>query len=513
VSFRSRVLRSLIAAIVATMLVLPTGAGAADPQSNQADRAVQLQPSKPLTGVLPPAPPTGSALSNNGAGLAYYKFEYSGDDSLVTINMQVYPDDESILADNKVGFVVYGPRTAAETNYTYTRSGAQPKKQPNISGDFRSRDRGSYLIQVYSDARVRIDYSVWADGLPTQPASAALTPVAPATGTAAGPAPQTGAGAGPAPQTGATAGPSPQTAASASPPSAPAPTTGDAASSGAGADLARLVPPVSVFGSGWSVKSTSTQGSNQAVRVHAVEYVAGDQDNPSAAVIVGVYAAQNDAAREAILPAIRSTFEPQGYTFTAATEYGDRAGLRATATRPPVAGLLRAFQIRNIGVAIIVVVPSDRSAEGDRLLTALAQSEQTAISQALGGGGAGGGQTIAAGGSGRLTAGAAPVKGTLTPGQFVLLQVDYPGDESVYTVNAQIDPDDPALLEKAGFQVFQPSGTLQVKGGLQPKLRPNVSADIISRVPGAYTVKVLNDNPNAAVTFEVTLATKAPEKK
>ena len=52
-----------------------------------------------------------------------------------------------------------------------------------------------------------------------------------------------------------------------------------------------------------------------------------------------------------------------------------------------------------------------------------------------------------------------------------------------------------------------PSGTLQVKGGPQPKLQPNVSADIISKVPGSYTVKVLNDNPNAAISYSVTLAT------
>src|SRR5205085_7080672 len=113
--------------------------------------------------------------------------------------------------------------------------------------------------------------------------------------------------------------------------------------------LRTLVPPVSAFGSGWSVKSTSTQGSNASVKVYAVEYVAGDQNNPTAAVIVGAYAAQNDAAREAMLPAVRSTFEPQGYTFTASSDYGDRPGLRGTTTKAPATGLMRAFQIRNVG--------------------------------------------------------------------------------------------------------------------------------------------------------------------
>jgi hypothetical protein len=236
-------------------------------------------------------------------------------------------------------------------------------------------------------------------------------------------------------------------------------------------------------------------------------------------VIIGLYAAQNDAARDALIPAVRQSFEPQGYAFTASSDFGDRPGVRGTSNSPPAAGLMRAFQIRDLGVAIIVVVASERTAEGERLLTALAQGQQTTINGALGitgpapQGGQSPGQTVAPGQTARLTGGAAPIRGTLGPGQFVLLQVDYPGDESVFTVNAQVDPDDPALLEKAGFQVFQPNGTLQVKGGAQPKLRPNVSADIIGKTAGSYTVKVFNDNQNAAVSYSVTLATKEADPK
>jgi hypothetical protein len=458
-----------MAAIVATMLLRPTGTGAADPQTNLAERAVQLQPGKQLSGALPGAPATGSALSNSRAGLAYYKFEYPGDNSLVTINLQVDPDDEALLTDQKIGFVVYGPRSASSPSFTYATSGQQPKKSPNVSGDFRSQDRGSYLVQVYNDAHAPISFSIWAVGLPPQPASAALTP---------------------------------QAAPSGVPASGPGP-------SGRDLDLRTLVPPISAFGQGWSVKSSSTQGSNASVRVYAVEYVAGDQNNPSAAVVIGVYAAQSDAAREAMMPAVRQSFEPQGYTFSASSDFGDRPGLRGTAGRAPAAGLLRAFQIRDIGIAIIVVAASDRAAEGERLLTALAQDAQATINQALGigaGPASQGGQP--AGQSARLTGGAAPIKGTLGPGQFVLLQIDYPGDESVFTVNEQVDPDDPALLERAGFQVFQPNGSLQVKGGAQPKLQPNVSADIIGTIRGSYTVKLFNDNPNAAIGYALTLATK-----
>jgi hypothetical protein len=172
----------------------------------------------------------------------------------------------------------------------------------------------------------------------------------------------------------------------------------------------------------------------------------------------------------------------------------------------------------------VVVASSDRAAEGERLLTALAQSEQTTINQALGIAAApapAGGQPAGQGAapapspaqsptaqSGRLTVGAAPIKGSLGPGQSTTVQLDYPGDESVYTVNAQIDPDDPALLERAGFQIFQPNGTLQVKGGAQPKLQPNVSADVISTTSGSYTVKLFNDNSGATISYAVTLVAK-----
>src|SRR5262249_30388890 len=157
-------------------LLLPTAAAAADPQTNVAERALPLQPGQALAGSLPAAPATGSALSNNGAGLAYYKFEYPGDNSLVTLNLQVYPDDEALLSDNKIGFGASGPRSASNPGYTYATSGAQPRKSPNVSGDFRSQDRGSYLVQVFNDAHAPIDFSISAEGLPPQPAAAALTP-------------------------------------------------------------------------------------------------------------------------------------------------------------------------------------------------------------------------------------------------------------------------------------------------------------------------------------------------
>ena len=73
-------------------------------------------------------------------------------------------------------------------------------------------------------------------------------------------------------------------------------------------------------------------------------------------------------------------------------------------------------------------------------------------------------------------------------------------------------PDNGAVLNAAGFQVFKPNGDLQVKGGAQPNLQPNVSANVISVVPGTYTVKIFNDQSNqVVVNYTVTLVIGKPE--
>ena len=55
-------------------------------------------------------------------------------------------------------------------------------------------------------------------------------------------------------------------------------------------------------------------------------------------------------------------------------------------------------------------------------------------------------------------------------------------------------PDDASILQYAGFKVYTPSGSLQVVGGAQPSLRPNVAADLISATRGRFTVQVYNAN-------------------
>jgi hypothetical protein len=326
-SFKSRVVRVLGAgALVATMALSSTVA-----------QAVQVQSDTRLSGALDPAPPGGWAGSANR--FAYYKFTYDGNNRLVTINMQIWPDDGTIL--DQSGFVLYGPKTAGNPSFTYVVGGPQPKLSPNLSGDLISQDAGEYVIQVYNDSPVRIDYQIWVNGLPAQPVAAPAAAAAPAP---AAPSVAPAAPAGPA-----VVAPAPAPAA----PSAPAPAPSTGATTG----------------------TQSGQGTDNTVKT--------------------------------------------GNNFT----------------------------------------------------------------------------------------------GDLAPNQSDIFQFDYPGDESVYTINVQMYPDDGGVLANAGFEVFTPNGTLQVKGGPQPKLQPNVSANVITRVPGTFTVKVFNNNPGVVVNYTVTLVTNPPDKK
>jgi hypothetical protein len=493
---QARFVRLIGALMIAGAALLPTSALAADPVSKNPEQPVVLTGRH--EGSLPARPTFGWHGKDINNGFAYYKFEYPGNSSPITINMQVYPDDATILGNRQVGFTLYGPRTAREPGFVYLRGGGQPKLSPNVTADFQSTDPGTYVVQVYNESPIPISYTIWATGLPAQKAEPALVPV-PAAPAPAPAAPRPAAPAA-APSSSSFGGPGAVPAA----PAAPAPAAVPAAA--AALDPKTLVPPASALGAGWTQSRATDEGSNAAVKVHTVQFNAGPADAPNAAVVVAAAVAQNDAARDQLLPALQASFERQGYKFEPSTEYGDRPGLRATLSQPPVVGLLRAFAIRNVGVLIAVIVPTSASAEGERLLTALAQAEQMVIAQALavpapalGPAPATTGATLS---SGRT------LTGTLGPNKSETFQLDYPGNEAVYTIDVQVTPDDEALLQRAGLRIYQPSGALQVKGGTQPKLRPNVSANVITRVPGTYTVQLFNDNPGATISYTITLSAK-----
>ncbi len=47
----------------------------------------------------------------------------------------------------------------------------------------------------------------------------------------------------------------------------------------------------------------------------------------------------------------------------------------------------------------------------------------------------------------------------------------------------------------------------------QPKLQPNLSANVIEKIEGRYTVKVFNDNADVPMDFAVNLVVSPPDKR
>jgi hypothetical protein len=105
------------------------------------------------------------------------------------------------------------------------------------------------------------------------------------------------------------------------------------------------------------------------------------------------------------------------------------------------------------------------------------------------------------------------IQGHLGPGgQVANYPIYYPGDKSVYTINLQIYPDDPVLLQNAGFKVFGPqAGKVYVTGGAQHGLQPNVSGNLISVDPGTYTIQVYDYDAHLPIDYTLSLLGNVPE--
>jgi hypothetical protein len=154
--------------------------------NSQPRGAIQLQPDKIVNGGLE---------ANSGGKFAYYKFTYKGDQSTVTINLQIEPDDQKILEN--AGFKIYGPTP----NKEYATGGAQKGLVPNVSGNLISADAGEYVVQVYNyNPQAAIGFALVATGLSEQPQTGAAPAPAPA---AAAPAPAAQPAASPTPGGGA----------------------------------------------------------------------------------------------------------------------------------------------------------------------------------------------------------------------------------------------------------------------------------------------------------------------
>ena len=103
---------------------------------------------------------------------------------------------------------------------------------------------------------------------------------------------------------------------------------------------------------------------------------------------------------------------------------------------------------------------------------------------------------------------------TAAAGHFAYYRFDYPGDESIATMNLQVTPDVQEVLDKAGFVVYGPQANKQyVKSGAQRELRPNVSGNLIGKDKGTYVVQVYNYHPSLAIDFDISLVVGPPERR
>src|SRR5689334_18108669 len=71
---------------------------------------------------------TGHLVGGPGGHFAFYRFFYPADGSTATVNVEVTPDDPTILQN--VGVKIYGP----QPNKEYFTGGEQPGIVPNVSG-------------------------------------------------------------------------------------------------------------------------------------------------------------------------------------------------------------------------------------------------------------------------------------------------------------------------------------------------------------------------------------------
>jgi hypothetical protein len=87
---------------------------------------------------------------------------------------------------------------------------------------------------------------------------------------------------------------------------------------------------------------------------------------------------------------------------------------------------------------------------------------------------------------------------------FAYYRFDYPGGGRVVSINMQVEPDLPTVLQNAGFRVYGPQrGRTYLTSGLQPGLVPNVTGDLVSQDAGVYVVQVYNYTPTVPIAFSI----------
>jgi hypothetical protein len=131
--------------LTAVGLPTPTAAAATTPPAARPTATPDPGASEQLTGTLPPGGSQGR--------FALFEFDYPGDGSTYVIKLHVRPDRRDVT--DRAGFKLYSPN-----GRLVLTGGALPGQQPNVVGDFSSRELGTYTVQVYNYGDVPVEYEV-----------------------------------------------------------------------------------------------------------------------------------------------------------------------------------------------------------------------------------------------------------------------------------------------------------------------------------------------------------------
>ncbi len=101
----------------------------------------------------------------------------------------------------------------------------------------------------------------------------------------------------------------------------------------------------------------------------------------------------------------------------------------------------------------------------------------------------------------------APLRGNLAAtntGNFAYYRFAYPGGGRIVSVNLDVGPEIPTVFLNTGFRVYGPRpGRIYATSGIQPGLKPNITADLVSDDAGWYVVQVYNYGAQVPVGFTI----------
>jgi hypothetical protein len=262
-----------------------------------------------------------------------------------------------------------------------------------------------------------------------------------------------------------------------------------------------LLLPQAALGRGdWRVDRESTEGSNDQVKVHLINYIGSLQGRPLRVVTFGVAVVPEPRVADVALTAMQRRLEQEEYEFHGASEFGDGDGLRAEVQKRDAVGTVYIFRVNRAVALVQVVGPASQATEVGILARSYAYLQEARLQAML---------------LGRVEArGPRDVVGTLegkVSGDFDTYRIFYPGGSSVYTIEMLVEPRQAGLLQLAGFRVYNPTGGLHMTGGMTPGLEADVAGNLIHVDPGVYTVQVYNYNPRVDIDYHLRLRPKPPE--